>query len=544
MRSARLLACMLVFYFFLGYFNVDCNAVKENEKSGTPSEQSRYGGIYRIPLLNEPPTLDPANIENIYGISVVHQIFDGLVQFSPELFIVPALAENWQVEDNGRLYRFFLRPNAHFHNGRAVASRDVVFSLSRLIRVNPAPSILPHLLKISGAQEYRNNKSDHVAGFTVVDDRVLLVKLEEPYTPFLAALGMYQAKILPKEEVEFKEDSFAKKPIGTGPFRLAAWEVNRGIYLEEFADYFGRAPYLKEIHFLIYPGGNIEQVLSDFQGGKLEEMPVYGQIRQKVLDKKNLKWLHRPSLSLLFYGINCQHPLLRNLGLRTALGAGIDRREIVSEVYKGQFEPASTVLPPGMPGYQPQSKRWSYDPDLAKSSAKLALRGEAKVLTLEIVSNSQSTLAQGELKLVGEAWSKLGIDMVPKYLSDWSQFERYLRSDSVQIYRYAWFADIPDPDNFLQPLFASDSQLNFMRYRNEESDRILTRAREISDPIERARLYQRIEAMVAESRSLIPLFYLSVDRVYQPYVQDIEVSALGEQAASYHRVWLRGPSEQ
>jgi ABC-type transport system substrate-binding protein len=544
MRSARLLVCMLAFCFSLGHFNADCNAAGDNEKSGAPAEQSRYGGIYRIPLLNEPPTLDPAYVEDFYSVSVVRQVFDGLVQFSPELFVVPALAENWQVEDNGRLYRFFLRPNARFHNGRAVASGDVVFSLSRLIRVNPAPSILPHLLKIIGAQAYRENKSDHVAGFTVVNDRVLLVRLEEPYTPFLAALGMYQAKILPREEVEFREDSFASKPIGTGPFRFISREGNRVIQLQEFADYYGGPPYLKEIHYLIYAGVNIDQVLCDFLDGKLEEMPVYGQIRQKVQDRKNLKWLHRPSLSLLFYGINSQHPLLRSLELRTALGAGIDRQEILSEVYKGQFDPASTILPPGMPGYQPQSRRWSYEPDLARRSAKQALGGEGKMLTLEIVSGSQSTLAQAELKLVGEAWSKLGIDLVPKYLPDWSEFERYVRSDSLQIYRYAWFADIPDPDSFLQPLFASDSQLNFIRYRNEESDAILRRAREISDPIERARLYQQMEAMVAESRSLIPLFYLSVDRVYQPYVHDIEVSALGEQAASYHRVWLSAPSEQ
>jgi ABC-type oligopeptide transport system substrate-binding subunit len=146
--------------------------------------------------------------------------------------------------------------------------------------------------------------------------------------------------------------------------------------------------------------------------------------------------------------------------------------------------------------------------------------------------------------LVREAWSKLGIDMVPKYLPDWSEFERYVKSDSLQLYRYAWFADIPDPDSFLQPLFASDSRLNFMRYRNEEADAILGKARGMTDPLERARLYQSMEAMVAESRSLIPLFYLSVDRVYQPYVHNIQVSALGEATASYHRVWLSVPSEQ
>ena len=92
------------------------------------------------------------------------------------------------------------------------------------------------------------------------------------------------------------------------------------------------------------------------------------------------------------------------------------------------------------------------------------------MVTIEVVSNSQSPLAQAELKLVREAWGQLGINVVPKYIPDWSQFEQYLKSDALQVYRYAWVADMPDPDNFLQPLLASSSQINFMRYRSEGLD--------------------------------------------------------------------------
>jgi ABC-type transport system substrate-binding protein len=544
MSCLGLFTRLLLFFFLLGYFHANGDAAKETEKASISGEQPRSGGIYRIPLLNEPPTLDPAYVEDVYGASVGQQIFDGLVQFSQDLFVVPALAENWQVEDNGKLYRFFLRPQTRFHNGRSVTTADVVFSLSRLIRATPPPSILPHLLKISGAQEFRENRSDRVVGLTTVDDRVLLVKLEEPYTPFLTALGMYQAKIVPKEEAELSGTAFGKKPIGTGPFQLTSWEVKKDIRLHAFSNYYRGAPHLKEIQYHIYPGSNIQDVLSDFQNGTLEEMPVYGQFREKLLVNKNLRWLHRPSLSLLFYGINCQHPLLKNLELRKALGRAIERQKITSEVYKGQFEPATTLLPPGMPGYQPQSKLWSDGGNLAESVIPQAQGESERVPTIEVVSNSQSALAQAELNLVREAWDRIGIKMVPKFIPDWSQFEEYLKSDSLQIYRYAWFADIPDPDSFLQPLFASDSKVNYMRYNDKAIDEILKRGRGVSEPIERAKLYRQMEEMVAAFRPLVPLFYLSVDRVYQPYTRGIEVSALGEQAISYHRVWLATSSEQ
>jgi ABC-type transport system substrate-binding protein len=544
MSCFRLFASALLALLLLYPSGMAHGAGRQAQNEVVAGAQPQAGGTYRIPLLNEPPTLDPAFIEDTYGLPVAQQIFEGLVQFSPELFVIPGLAQNWRMEEGGRVYRFSLRSDVRFHNGRPLTSRDVVFSLSRLIRVNPSPSILPHLLKITGAGDYREQKTDRVVGIEAEGDYALVVRLDEPYTPFLAALGMLQAKVVPQEEVVLKGNAFGRNPVGSGPFQLASWEENRSIRLQRFADYPGNPPYLQEIQFRIYAGGRIEEVLTDFQQGKLEEMPVYWQFRDRLLGNQNLQWVHRPSLSLLFYGVNCQHPVLRNPLLRKALAAAIDRRKIISEVYQGQFEPAITLLPPGMPGYQPQSRKWLHDMELAKDLAKRALGPvETAPLTVELVSNSQSPLAQAELNLVRDAWGRLGIKMEQKFIPDWAQFERYLRSDALQIYRYAWTADMPDPDSFLQPLLGSSSQVNFMRYRSEGADALLGKTSRITDPIERARLCQQLEDLVAESVPLIPLFYLSVDRVYQPSVRGIAMSALGEGAVSFLRVWLKGSSE-
>jgi len=102
------------------------------------------------------------------------------------------------------------------------------------------------------------------------------------------------------------------------------------------------------------------------------------------MENENLRWVHRPSLGMLFYGINLRASVLRNLEVRRALGAAIDRKQIVTEVYKSQFEPATRILPAGMPGYQPQGKRWSFDPDLAKSLIRQALGGNETAPTIEV----------------------------------------------------------------------------------------------------------------------------------------------------------------
>ena len=108
--------------------------------------------------------------------------------------------------------------------------------------MDPRPTILPHLLRIKGAQDYREKKSERVVGIYAEDDYSVVVRLDEPYTPFLTALGMYQAKIVPREEVVLKGSAFGRNPIGSGPFQLASWEGERSIRLQRFADYHGGRP--------------------------------------------------------------------------------------------------------------------------------------------------------------------------------------------------------------------------------------------------------------------------------------------------------------
>lgn len=499
------------------------------------------GGIYRAPLLNNPKTLDPAFAEDVYSIAVIQQIFDGLVQFSPDLFVVPALAESWQVEGRGTVYRFILRENGTFHNGTRVTATDVIFSLSRLMRLSPPPLILPSLLKIVGARDYRDLKADHVSGLRAEGDHILLVTLEEPYVPFLIALGMYQSKIVPSREVLKEGAEFGMKPVGSGPFRMVSWQANQKIQLERYPDYHGGQARLDGISFLIYPGGEIESVYNAFIKGELHEMPVYGQIRERLKGHGELKRVHRPSLSLLFYGVNCRHPVLGNPDIRRALSLAIDRERLVKTVYDNQFEPARSILPPGLPGYQPDVDRKMYDLEEAITLFKRAAGNTSPALdTIEVVSNVQSVMAQSELSFVRDAWAKLGIALVPKFIPDWSRFEEYLKSESLQVYRYAWYADMPDPDNFLQPLFGTGAVANFMRFKNDRVDEMLQAARAIADPLERAGMYHDLQKAIHESVPVLPLFYLSIDMAYQPYVQGIQVNALGG-AMPYQKIWLSSP---
>lgn len=533
-------------FICLLFFNLliqGCSNPEDSQKTSTnaPPLTPIYGGIYRIPLTQNPTTLDPANAQGTSGISVIHQIFDGLIRFDSYLSILPALAETWEVTEKDRLYRFKLKENAFFHNQKPVTSSDVKFSIQRLLRVEPPSDVLPHLLKIMGADKYRNGSSESLAGIEIEDEKNFSIRLLESHAPFLTALGMYQLSIVPEETVKRLGAAFGKQPLGSGPFRFISWDDKKAIQLKRFKGYYAGPPYLDEIHYRIYPGSQNQDILNDFKNKYLEEMTAYGDEKKLFFKSEGLQWFHRPSLSLFFYGMNTDHPHLSDPFLRKALSKAVDRKTLIDNVYDGQYQVAETILPPGMPGHRP--------PPFEKNSASVLTPKEIKQigngtvrqqqnLEIEITSAVKSSMVEKEMALIQKFWSPLGILVRPRYITDWQEFQSYLKSESVQIYRYGWFADMPDPDSFLSPLFLSGSAHNFMNVRNQKIDTMLSTARGMVEPVKRANMYQMIETDILSLSPLIPLCYMNVDRVYQSYVQSINISALGHHSMQLNQIWL------
>jgi ABC-type oligopeptide transport system substrate-binding subunit len=532
--------CIFLFSWHLLVLQGCSNQEEKNteQQSSVSAIEPVKGGIYYVPLSKTPITLDPVYTKDIYGIALVHQIFDSLVQFDSHLSIRPAIAEKWEIKEEGKLYKFILRKNALFHNMESVTSQDVVFSIKRLLRTKPAPVVLPHLLKIKGAQEYRQGVLENVDGLKIENDKTINIRLEKPHIPFLTALGMYQAAIVPKNEVLRLKDDFGKHPVGSGPFKLVSWD-DRSVRLDRFKEYYDGSAHLDGIHYRLYQKGVEPGMSSDFQNSNLEEMAVFGDIKEKLADKKGLQWFHRPSLSLFFYGMNVNHRNLTDPNLRKALSMAVNRQEFVDQVYSGQFDIAKTVLPPGMPGYHISNQIRDNSQDLARQYLEKAFGKTLENLpVLEIVSGHKTPRVVKEMSMMKQYWANIGLTVEPKYITDWNKFEDYIKSDAVQMYRYVWFADIPDPDNFLYPLFASESSSNYVRLKNKNIDEMLSKARSIVEPIERAKFYGIVEAEILEKTPLIPLFHMSIDRVYQPYVRSMEVNALGVHNMQLNKVWL------
>ena len=508
----------------------------EKPKQVTP--EPRRGGIYRAALPWSPRTLDPAYSTDIYSITLIQQIFDGLVQFDQNLNVVPALATSWTVSRDKLTYTFTLRGGARFHNGRLVTADDFVYSFTRILDPKEESSALGFFERLKGASAYRKGERNEVAGLKALDAHTLEITINEPFAAFLSVLAMFNSKVVAREEIERWGKDFGRHPVGTGPFRLASWEGDQ-IVLSVNPEYHEGRPYLDRVVYTIYAGAQYDRIYDDFVAGRLEEAAVFGPNRDTLASTTEYQFYRKPSLSLQFYGMNCLNKTLKEIKVRQALNYAIDKERIVREVYKDQFLPAPTILPPGMPGYSPENGAYDCDPDKAKALLNEAGYGfSGNRLSLTVLSASRSHAAQREMALMTEDLAAVGVRLQIQYETDWPTFEAALNDDNLQLYRYAWTADIPDPDNFLNILFGSKSAYNFMRYSNPRVDSLLSQALVETDVLRRVELYREAERIVLADAPMIPWIYLTFESVFQPYVKGLEISALGGPYIPLKKIWL------
>ena len=544
MLSPSLWRCIVGVYC-LGVLSLSCitgcseTRHQDKPKGETIVASPQTGGVYRKPLENEPHSLDPVQVTSTYAGSVVQQLFDGLVQFDADLNVVPALATSWSASRDGTTWTFHLRQGVRFHHGREVTAEDVIYSFTRLL--DPAVRSPRAWLfeRVQGAGAFMAGQAERVEGLQTSAPYTLQITLSQPYTPFITVLGMVQAKIVPRDEVERLGAHFGQAPVGTGPFRFGSWVKGQDIILEANAAYFEGRPLLDRLHYRIFPAGDHDAIFTAFTNGQLEEAPVPAHERQRLRSEQRYHFLRKPLLATLFLWMNTDTAPLSDVKVRQAINYAINRPAINSTIRQDRFVQAQGILPAGMPGHNPDLPGYDYDLGRAKQLLAAAGYPEGKGLPgLELWSSVASPTAQAEHEAMQRDLQAIGISLALHTTENWQQFNELLGKRPGALYRYAWFADFPDPDNYLFSLFHSRSANNFANYRNPQVDSLLHQAQREIDALKRVQIYRQAEALITADAPTVNLVYYTFERLFQPYVKGIEVNALGERHIPMKKIWL------
>src|SRR5262245_9970286 len=258
----------------------------------------RYGGIYHKRLGLEPLTLDPAFLKDIYAVAVAQQVFDGLVQFDTNLNVIPCIAKSWQASYDGLVWTFYLRQGVKFHHGREVSANDFVYTFTRVLHPRNGSPKAWLFERVQGAKEFFAGTAEQVEGLQALDPYTLQITLSQPYAPFISILGMVQAQVVPREEVERLGAAFGRQPVGTGPFRFVNWVAGEKITLEANEEYFGGRPFLDHLHYRIIT--DRQRAMAEFEQGILEDTVLPNHQPTPLRSDPRFKFFRKPLLATLF----------------------------------------------------------------------------------------------------------------------------------------------------------------------------------------------------------------------------------------------------
>ncbi|MGC2063991.1 MAG: ABC transporter substrate-binding protein [Thermodesulfovibrionales bacterium] len=481
------------------------------------SSENRPKGqvIYRLNA--DPTTLDPAYIVDVTGGAIAAKLFNGLIRLDAELQIVPDIARKWEALDRGSTYVFHLRDDVLFSNGRAVSAEDFKYSFERLLSPKGRSPNTWVLEKMLGAKAYSQGNSDHITGVEVVDRYTLRIRLERPFAPFLQLLTMTAAYVVPREEVERLGSDFAVHPIGTGPFVLKEWRHNTELVLLGNPSCFSGKPHMGGIRYRIIPEDLTAVTEFELSNIDVIGVPAYEYSRFRSSDRWKGLLSSSRGINTYYLGFNCARPPFDNPELRKAVAAAVDRETILRTFYEGRGRLASGPVPDIL-RHWPTPALPVYDPVRAREIV-LSVADRQPVINF-YVNADQEVVDIAEI--IQWYLRKAGIEVKIRQL-EWSAYKAAINNGEADMFWLSWWADYPDPENFLFPLFHSSNHGaggNRSRYTNTEVDRLIEAGQRSADDQERNQYYMKAEYIIAAESPWVFMWHKTDFTLRQSYLKN------------------------
>lgn len=487
-------------------------------------------------------TLDPAYVKSQSEIWIVSQIFNGLVDLNPQLQVVPALSDHWEISEDKKIYTFHLRRDAQFcfpdYGGkvthRRVNSHDVAFSLSRIADPKSASP---------GAWIFADKIDSNLSQvFVPLNDTVFQIHLLRPVASLLSLLATNYGFIVPFEYKNTEKSVLARNPIGTGPFYLKRWEEQIKLVLRKNDIYHEKdsagisLPYLdainvsfvknKQTAFMQFLAGSYDFFNGLESSFKDELLTTDAQLKPKYNER--LKTLITPFLNTEYIGCCLgnqpgQVNYLQDVHLRKALELSVDKKAIVQFFRNGLGTPGEYgFVPPQLNPNQNSELTDSKTSSKQDAKAEFALSEYSKMKVKPVITLSTTADYLDMMVYLQEAWSRIGINI--KVDIQTGGMLRQLRNEGkLMLFRGSWIADYPDAENYLACFyqkFLSPNGPNYTHFVDDDFD-ALYEAIESGGSKDRLDDIFRANLRLMSQVPVIPLYYDKSIRLMHPWVKGL-----------------------
>lgn len=449
-----------------------------------------------IGQIAEPRSLDPAAVTAVNDFRILMNLYDGLVRYQDgTLEVEPALAESWNISDDGTVYTFNLRQDVSFHDGAPFNAEAVKFNFDRMLdEDHPYHHTGPFPLSFffSAIQETE-----------VLDDYTVRMTLDAPYAPLLSNLA-YPTGLLvsPAAVMEHGED-FGRNPSGTGPFQFGEWRSNTRVVLEKNASYWDGEPAMNALVFRPITDANT-RVTEMLSGGLDMMVEVPPDNVALFVNDSDFTVHEQAGPHLWFLILNMKEGPFADQRVRQAINYAIDKQSLVDNVLSGTATVADSPIPAAFAwAYNDELEPYPYDPDKARQLITEA-GFEGADITFYVTEGGSGMLDPIPMGTAIQAdLSAVGLNVsIETY--EWNTFLGRVnpglegKADMAQM---AWMTNDPDTLPFLAlrtEAWPEAGGFNSGYYSNPEVDELLEQARRSTDQNERAALYQQMQAIVYE----------------------------------------------
>ncbi|MFY9610404.1 MAG: ABC transporter substrate-binding protein [Blastocatellia bacterium] len=487
------------------------------------------GGMVQVPIAGLVNSLDPSLSSTVEQAEVLTSIFEGLTR-DVGGSILPWLAAEFRAEEGGRRYRFRLRDDVRFHDGRRLTARDVRYSFERLMQ-NRDSECRFFYSPIHGAKALLNGEAGDLAGFRIHSATEFTMELDEPISFFPALIAYVGASIVPEGNDRFGS-RWQDGCVGTGPFRVAKFEPGRRLDLERNRTYW-REGYPMSDGLTFSFGVLPVDILAEFRAGRFSVASDLLPADVEALRREPAfasSYRETPRLMTYYAAFNTHSGPLSDKRLRLRLVRSVDVPMLVRQTLGRLAVPAHGLIPPGLLGHESGARRIAATPEnLERRSAEIELTaalnpvffGEYAALATEL---SGAFTDQG-----------VKIRTVNKTMAEW--IEAASRA-SVDVVVGRWNADYPDADTFAYILRSREGLLGRL-CGTPELDSLIERGRAEISPAIRHSIYRQIEEIIAREALLLPLFHEQTYRFARPEVEGLSLS-YGTPAVDYASLRVRG----
>ena len=457
------------------------------------------------------------------------QIYNRLVEFERGTTnIVPALAESWEVSDDGLVYTFHLRKGVKFHTTKGFTptrdfnADDVLYSFNRQLQKDH-----PYYNVSGGAYEYFNGMDmpNLLKSVTKTDDYTVRFTLNVPEAPMISNLGMDFASILSAEYADRmliagNAEKVDLDPVGTGPFQLVAYQKDAFIRYKAHPDYWAGKAAIDKLVFAITPDPAVRY--AKLKAGECHVMTYPNPADLDAMAKDpDINLLRQEGLNVGYLAFNTEKKPFDDKRVRQALNYAINKQAIIDAIYLGAGKAAKNPIPPTIWSYNDDVKDYPYDPEKAK--ALLAEAGLAGGFETDIwampVQRPYNPNARRMAEMMQADFAKVGVKA--KIVTfEWGEYLKRSKAGEHEMILLGWTGDNGDPDNFMYVLLgcAAATGTNRARWCYKPFDDLLVQAKQSSDIAKRTALYKKAQLIFKEEA---PWFTIAHSVVFKPVRKEV-----------------------